>query len=119
MFKSLRNVALSAAIALGTIAGVSAPANASDLRVVAGSGGIYFSIGDRHDRRARRHHRARAYGRGVCRSGQAVRKAAHRHGLRRAHVVRRNHRVVRVAGKRHGYRTVVTFANARGCPRIR
>ncbi|MCP1199814.1 hypothetical protein [Notoacmeibacter sp. MSK16QG-6] len=116
MFKSIRTAVLSALIALGTVAGVSAPANAGDLRVYAGSGGIYFGFGDHYNRRDVR--RNRHYNRGVCRNGRAIRKAA-RHGLRRAHVVRRNHRVVKVSGRRHGYRTVVTFANARGCPRIR
>ncbi len=117
MFKSIRTAALSALIALGTVAGVSAPASASDLRVVAGSGGIYFGFGDygRHDRHGR-HYRGHRYDRGVCTSGHAVRKAS-RHGLRRAHIVRRTHRSVTVAGRRHGYHTV-TFANVRGCPRI-
>lgn len=120
MFKSIRTAVLSALIALGTVAGVSAPANAGDLRVYAGSGGIYFGFGDHYNRReVRRGRHYRQNRRGVCRNGRAIRKAERRHGLNRARVVRRNDRVVRVAGRRHAYRTVVTFANVRGCPRIR
>ncbi len=117
MFKSIRTAVLSALIALGTVAGVSAPANAGDLRVYAGSGGIYFGFGDHYNRRDVR--RNRHYNRGICRNRKAVRKAARRHGINRARVIRRNNRVVKVAGRRDGYRTVVTFANIRGCPRIR
>ena len=120
MFKSIRTAVLSVLIALGTVAGVSAPASAGDVRIVAGSGGIYFGFGDHYNRGHRygpRHYRPAYRDRGVCHSGQAVREASRR-GLRRAHIVRRTRHSVTVAGRYRGYHTI-KFANVRGCPRIR
>ena len=53
----------------------------------------------------------------ACSPGQAASKAR-RMGLRNPRVtIRRN--VVRVTGWRHGHRSAVVFARARGCPVIR
>ena len=46
---------------------------------------------------------------------RALRKARNM-GIRRAHVVRVNHRKIVVAGRRHGNRTIVGFARAPRCP---
>lgn len=109
MFKSIRILALSALVGLGSLAAVPA-ANAD---------GLYFSIGQGHHYRGpvyRRHH-VRPI-RQACTPRHALNKAA-RYGVYRAHVVRANRNVIRVRGFNHRRPVAMTFARAPGCPVIR
>ncbi|KAA0969028.1 hypothetical protein FPY71_15875 [Aureimonas fodinaquatilis] len=65
---------------------------------------------DRHNRWEDRRDRG-------CDARQAVRKASHM-GVRRAQIVDTNRRSLTVAGRDRGGRTMIRFANARGCPVI-
>ncbi|MEM5473873.1 hypothetical protein WNZ14_19270 [Hoeflea sp. AS60] len=110
-----------AALVVAT-AGIAASAPAAN----AGGIGFEFSIGGpgggfvvrdhrRHGGRDRfEGHRG---GRDVCRPHRAVQKARHM-GVRRADVVRANHRRVVVKGFRHHRAVRVVFANQRSCPVI-
>lgn len=123
MLKTLKTITLSAMIALGAAGGLTATtssANASGI-YIGGSGhgghfGLYF--GDGYGRHGGYGHGHGWDRRGHCPSGVAVHKAR-RMGLHRAHVRFRNHRVVAVAGRKHGHRETFLFANDRFCPRIR
>ena len=115
MLKTIKIAAVSALVALGTLA--AAPASA-DTGVYLGLGGgygsgprvgVWFDDGHR-DYRRRPHYRA-------CTPGQAVNKAG-RMGIRRAHVRNVNRNVIRVAGRDRGRHVVVRFARAPGCPVI-
>lgn len=116
-----------AALVVAT-AGMAASAPAA----TAGGIGFEFSIGGPgaaviirdQDRRGGRDHDFRGdrdgyYGgrRDVCRPHLAVEKARHM-GVRRAEVVRANHRRVVVEGLRHHRPVRVAFANERNCPVI-
>lgn len=76
-------------------------------------GGVYFHDGGRH----RGGWERPGHRRGFCKPNRAVRKARHM-GVRRADVVRANHRRVVVAGFRHHRPVRVVFANQRRCPVI-
>lgn len=128
MFNKMRTLVASAVIGLAAIAAVPAQA-----------GGVYFTLGNSgqvaggvvtsdveqvHHRRWHRHgpvygrwHRPAPIYRG-CSQGDAVRKAW-RMGLRRAHVVRMNGRVIVVQGRNYRGPDRVAFARAPGCPIVR
>jgi len=111
-----------AALVVAT-AGVAASAPAAN----AGSVGFELSFGghgggivirDRNHRGGwNRFEGHRGY-RDVCKPRRAVRKAR-RMGVRRADVIRANHRRVVVEGVRHHRLVRVVFANQRSCPVIR
>lgn len=116
MFSKIKIAAVSAIVALGTLA--AAPASAGS--------GVYLGLGGGHHGPGvgvwfgerghvyRRHHRPHYR---ACTPGQAVNKAS-RMGVRRAHVRRANRNVIRVAGRQRGHHVVVRFARAPGCPVI-
>lgn len=107
MFKPfIRTVALTAALASGAVAMTSAPAAADGIR-------FGFSIGTPYYEIERRHHRPA----GFCAAQRAIHKARSI-GVHRPRVVRENRRVLVVAGRSHGDRAVVRFAQRRDCPVI-
>ena len=124
--KSFIRTTLAALVVAAAGMAASAPA------ATAGGIGFEFSIGGPgaavvirdQDRRGGRDHDFRGgrdgyYGgrRDVCRPHLAVEKARHM-GVRRAEVVRANHRRVVVEGLRHHRPVRVAFANERNCPVI-
>ncbi len=118
MLKTLKTLTLSAMIALGAAGGLTATTSSASATgiVITGGGhhghfGLYF--GDDYGRGW-----GHGWRRGHCPSGRAVHKAR-RMGLHRAHIRFRNHRVVAVAGRKHGHHRTFLFANVRHCPRIR
>lgn len=108
MKQFIAKAGLALAVAVTSLVAPLASASASDgLRVE-------VQYRDHHRWDGPRHHRERDR----CAPWQAERKAS-RMGLRRAHVVDVNRRVVVVSGfNRHG-RDRMVFANVRGCPLIR
>lgn len=115
MFNTIKTAALSALVALGTLAAV--PAHADSIYLGFGNNddsraGVY--VGD--DYRYRERHRERDWRRS-CSPNRALGKAE-RMGLRRARIVDISRRTVKVAGRQYGDRVVVVFANERGCPII-
>lgn len=122
MLKIIKTIVLGATIALGAISAMPAAAQASgSIYLGFGSGDDRPAIGLHFDNRGYYHRRDRRDARGerACTPGEAVRKAR-RMGLRQAHVVSANRRIVRVRGRTHGYRmAVMTFANRSNCPLIR
>jgi hypothetical protein len=121
MLKKIKFAAVSALVALGTLA--AAPASASS-GVYLGLGGghhgpsvgVWFGEGGRsYHRDYRRDYRRPHYR--SCSAEQAVRKAS-RMGIRHAHVRNANRNVIRVAGRSRGDHVVVRFARAPGCPVI-
>ncbi|MBA8900667.1 antifreeze protein [Phyllobacterium sp. P30BS-XVII] len=117
---SFKMLAVSAALGLGSLFGVSAASAApiapsSQIVDVAGSNVIKVD----HRYGHRYHHGYRPVYRPVraCSVNLALNKAS-RMGIRNPRaVVNRN--VVRVTGWRYGHRTAVVFARAPGCPVIR
>jgi hypothetical protein len=113
MFNTIKTVALSALIGIGTLAAI--PAQADSLYLGFGNNneprvGVYTGDenGYRRDRDWRR----------SCSPDRALDKAE-RMGLRRARIVDVSRHTVKVAGRQYGDRVVVVFANERGCPVIR
>jgi len=127
MLTTFKSAVLSAAIAMGAIAGTPAIAQAEN--------GIYFQLGvddgygydddlgvevqdgytyRRHDRRAERRYRDE-YRR--CTPERAAFKAR-RMGLHRVRVVDVSRRSITVVGRDYGARVRVTFGRAPGCPTI-
>lgn len=115
MFRTIRNAALSALVALGALAAIPASAQAGNLYLGFGSGyhgpsvGFHFGSPPRHYRGPARH---------VCSPREAVAKAS-RFGVRSAHVRQMNHRVIHVAGRDRGRPVTVSFWRAPGCPVVR
>jgi hypothetical protein len=127
--KTIKTIALSALIALGSLGGLTAAstdANAASSSIIIGGGGtgfgLYIGPGYGPHRYSgfghRKHWRQNQWRRDHCPSGMAVHKAR-RMGLHRTYVKFRNHRVVVVGGHRHGHHRTIVFANDRFCPRIR
>lgn len=122
MFATFKTAALSALIAVGTLAAIPAQAQSNSIYLGFGSGhagpSVGFHFNDRGVHTVRDRHRP-SYRAGRCGPRQAISKAS-RMGLRHARIIHENRRVVRVEGRTHGRHFArVTFANERGCPVIR
>lgn len=121
MFRKFGIAALSALLGLGTLAAMSASAQADGIYFSFGNGaraGAYVDDYPRHHR-----HYGHRYDRGPrwersCTSREAVRKAR-RMGLHHPRVIRESRRVIRVAGHHHRHRASIVFARAPHCPVIR
>ncbi len=110
---SIKMLALGAVIGISTTLGVGASSAAPSTQSRVNTGIATSNIVEVNHRRG---HWGPGYRR-ACTPGEAVSKAR-RMGLRNPMVtVRRN--VLRVTGWRHGNRTAVVFAKARGCPIVR
>lgn len=127
MKKFLINATVAAVVGLTGLTGGATVASADSLVFEIGPGvDVQYRDrdrdrwGDERDWRRDRWDRGeRRWGgrRGRCVPGLAIEKARDR-GLRRAHVADISRRQVVVAGRRHGYRQAIIFANVRGCPVI-
>lgn len=125
--KTAKSLALAFIISIGGMAASSGTANAGGVNVDFrfDGPGLHFSTGRSHyrDHRGRRHyrdHRYRddySYRRRTCKPGRAYRKAR-RMGIRDAHIVRVNRRVIVLKGYKRGYPTRVKFGRSRHCPVI-
>ncbi|QKD02452.1 hypothetical protein [Mesorhizobium loti] len=121
MFNTIKTVALSALVGLGTLAAM--PAHADNLYLGFGNNndprvGVYVGEdGYRHRRDERRDDDRRDGWRRGCSPDRALDKAE-RMGLHRARIVDVNRRTVKVMGRQDGDRVVIVFANERGCPVI-
>ncbi|PHP64889.1 hypothetical protein CSC94_22155 [Zhengella mangrovi] len=115
MFKTIRTIALSTLVGLGTLAGASTmsatAADAASLSLGGPGGQIEIRFGGGRDHGWRDH-------RGFCSPRKALHKAR-RMGLHRAHVRFSNRRVIAVSGRTWDGRETMVFANTRHCPRIR
>ncbi|MHA6688210.1 hypothetical protein [Mesorhizobium sp. A556] len=124
MLNTIRTMALSALVGFGALAAMPAVAQADSIYLGFGGGsgprvGVYEGSRDhgiRHVRRDRHDERNRHWRR-ACSADRALDKAE-RMGLRRARVVDRSRRTVKVAGLKYGSRVTVVFGNERGCPII-
>lgn len=115
MLTKFKALALSAFVGLGALAAVPATAQAEGIYLNFGNGeprfGVYDGDRDHRDWRRDRWDRER---RG-CSPEWALNKAE-RMGIWRARIVDVNRRVIRVAGRQDGERTMVVFGRERGCP---
>jgi len=114
MFGTIKTIALSAFIGLGTLAAVPATAQADGIYLNFGDSGTRFGVyaGDRaHYYRGHR----RDYRWGRCSAERALDKAD-RMGIRRARIVDASRHSIKVRGRKFGDRVTVVFANERGCP---
>ncbi|MVA97069.1 hypothetical protein GN330_07380 [Nitratireductor sp. CAU 1489] len=113
MFNFIKTAALASLIGFGAIGASSTSALADGISIgIGGAGGhvsMRFGDGGRHWRGGR------DFRRPACTTQRAVRKAR-RMGVRRAHVVRANHRVIKIRGRKFGHRVNVVFARAPRCP---
>lgn len=122
MFNTIKTVAVSALVGLGTLAAI--PAHADNLYLGFGNNqdprvGVY--VGDDGYRHRRGDERRDDDRRGDWRRGCSPDRAldkAERMGLHRARIVDVNRRTVKVMGRQDGDRVVIVFANERGCPVI-
>ncbi len=117
MIKTLKTLALSAAVGLGAFAFVPA-AQADSFYLGFGGGhgpraGVWIGDGGHSYRRWDRHGPRRA----ECTPNRAADKAS-RMGLRNVRVVDTDRRSITVRGRAYGSREFVTFARAPGCPVI-
>ncbi|MDF1609623.1 hypothetical protein PZ897_15665 [Hoeflea sp. YIM 152468] len=117
----IRNTLAALVVATAGVAASAPAASAGDIGFSLSIGGAGSSIVVRdRDRRGgwnrfEGHRRDSGRNRSACQPHRAVNKAR-RMGLRRAHVVRANHRRVVVEGLRHHRSVRVAFANQRSCP---
>ncbi len=123
MFSKLRTAALSAMLGLGVFAALPTGAQADGLYLNFGGGGqagagFYMGGGDRLDYRHHRYHRYDRRDYRACTPQRAVNKAE-RFGVRRAHVVHVNRHAIKVAGRKHGGRVLITIGRAPNCPIVR
>ncbi|MEP4537704.1 MAG: hypothetical protein ABJ021_11060 [Nitratireductor sp.] len=124
MFNFVKTAALASLIGFGAIGATSTTALADGISIGIGGSGGHVSMrsgdggrhwgGGRHWRGGRDWRGGRAFRR-ACTPHRAVRKAE-RLGVRRAHVVRVNHRIIKVRGRARGERVAVIFARAPRCP---
>ncbi|QDZ00577.1 hypothetical protein FQ775_09390 [Nitratireductor mangrovi] len=118
MFRFLKTAALASMIGVGAIGATAGTAQADGLSIgFGGSGGhfsMYFGDGGRHWHSDRRWGKGRHFRRG-CTPWRAVNKARHM-GVRHARVVRANHRIIKVRGRKFGHRVNIVFARAPHCP---
>ncbi|OHV82457.1 hypothetical protein [Ensifer sp. LCM 4579] len=124
MKKFLINATVAAVVGLTGLTGGASVASADSLVFEIGPGvDMRYRDrdrwGDERDWRRDRWDRGERWGgrRGRCVPGLAIEKARDR-GLRRAHIADISRRQVVVAGRRHGDRQAIIFANVRGCPII-
>lgn len=128
MLTKIKAAALSAFVAFGALAAVPAPAQADGIYLNLGSGeprfGVYAGDRDQRDWRRDRWDRERGWDRRDrgwdrdrpgCSPEWALNKAE-RMGIWRARIVDVNRRVIKVAGRQDGERTMVVFGRERGCP---
>lgn len=119
MFNFVKTAALATLIGFGAIGATSTTALADGISIgIGGSGGhvsMRFGDGGRHWGGGRHWRGGRDFRRPACTTQRAVRKAQ-RLGVRRAHVVRVNHRIIKVRGRARGERVAVIFARAPRCP---
>ena len=128
MLTKIKAAALSAFVAFGALAAVPATAQAAGIYLNLGSGEPRFGVsaGDRDQRDWRRDRWDRERGwdrrdrgwdrdRPGCSPEWALNKAE-RMGIWRARIVDVNRRVIKVAGRQDGERTMVVFGRERGCP---
>ncbi|KQV16370.1 hypothetical protein ASC97_11410 [Rhizobium sp. Root1203] len=111
----MRNIlksALVVGLAACSLASSNTLANAQDLELRVGPGGV--GVYDRNQDREYGHNR---YGRGGCDPDEAL-DAARDAGFRRAHIVRASARNIVVEGFTRGGPDRIVFANVRGCPEI-
>lgn len=114
----IRNTLAALVVATAGIAASAPTASAGDIGFSLSIGGAGSSMVVRdHGRRGDRGWNRFKGHRSACAPNRAVSKAS-RMGVRRAHVVRANHRSVVVQGMRHHRSVRVVFANNRGCPVI-
>lgn len=129
MFDKFKTAALSAVVALGTLAAIPATAQAESLYLNFGGRDAGISIGvaesghswrDRRDHRwhDRRDHRERRDVRARCSPERALWKAE-RMGIRRAQVTGVNRNTIVVRGRSHGDRVRVVFGRSPSCPIVR
>ncbi|MBR2687296.1 MAG: hypothetical protein IKE42_05545 [Aquamicrobium sp.] len=128
MLTKIKAAALSAFVAFGALAAVPATAQADGIYLNLGSGeprfGVYAGDRDQRDWRRDRWDRERGWDRRDrgwdrdrpgCSPEWALNKAE-RMGIWRARIVDVNRRVIKVAGRQDGERTMVVFGRERGCP---
>ncbi|MFD9898297.1 hypothetical protein [Mesorhizobium sp. NPDC059025] len=128
MLTKIKAAALSAFVAFGALAAVPATAQADGIYLNLGSGeprfGVYAGDRDQRDWRRDRWDRERGWDRRDrgwdrdrpgCSPEWALNKAE-RMGVWRARIVDVNRRVIKVAGRQDGERTMVVFGRERGCP---
>ena len=124
MLTKIKALALSALVGLGALAAVPATAQADGIYLNLGSGeprfGVYAGDRDHRDWRRDRWERDRDWSgdrdwRRGCSPEWALNKAE-RMGVWRARIVDVNRRVIKVAGRQDGERTMVVFGRERGCP---
>lgn len=124
MLTKIKALALSALVGLGALAAVPATAQADGIYLNLGSGeprfGVYAGDRDHRDWRRDRWERDRDWSgdrdwRRGCSPEWALNKAE-RMGIWRARIVDVNRRVIKVAGRQDGERTMVAFGRERGCP---
>lgn len=111
MFRFLKTAALASMIGVGVIGATAGTAQADGLYLgVHGKGGhIAFGFGH-----GPKWGKGRQFRRG-CTPHRAVSKARHM-GVRHARVVRANHRIIKVRGRKFGHRVNIVFARAPHCP---
>lgn len=127
MLTRIKAAALSALVGFSALAAIPATAQADGIYLNLGSGEPRFGVyaGDRDnnrdwrgdrwsDERGGGRDRDRDWRRG-CSPEWALNKAE-RMGIWRARIVDVNRRVIKVAGRQDGERTMVVFGRERGCP---
>ncbi len=125
MFRSLKTLAVSAALGLAGMAALPAASHAEgvyldlnrrgDVRI--GVDGGYHDADYRRDDRRWRDERG-GWGRRACTPERALNKAE-RMGLRRVAIRDVSRRTISVSGRDRGARVVVTFGRGPGCPVVR
>lgn len=121
MLTKIKAAVLSAFVAFGALAAVPATAQADGIYLNLGSGeprfGVYAGGRDHRDWRRDRWDGERGWDRDRrgCSPEWALNKAE-RMGIWRARILDMNRRVIKVAGRQYGERTMVVFGRERGCP---
>ncbi len=121
MFNKIKTTALSAVIALGTLAAIPAAAQADSLYLNFGGhgAGIGLRLGDSgHSWRDSRRHERRDWRANRCTPERALWKAD-RMGIHRARVVDVDRHTIVVRGRARGDRVHVVFGRSEHCPVIR
>lgn len=124
MIKSVKAAAIAIAVTTGAAVLSTSSAQAGQFSFgfeIRGPGGYYhFHNGhpsQGHYHNGPRHHNNQYRAQRGCKPRLAVRKAR-KLGVHRAQLIRMNKKTLKVRGFRYGHRTVIKFANRRGCPII-